>query len=84
MRAVEQITRDDHTRHPTSAEAFLEALTLHPQWRLEDGRVHRDLPGYPPVTVNAAADRFAELGWIRCHVDGQGGHYWTAHKEALA
>lgn len=68
------------TRHATSAEAFLEALTIHTTWRLDGGRVHR--LGGSPLTVNAAAQRFAELGWIRCHVDGHGGHYWTAEREA--
>lgn len=70
-------------RHATSAEAFLEALGLHPTWRLEDGRVHRDIPGHPPMTVTAAAGRFADLGWIRVHRDGDR-HYWTAHKEGWA
>jgi hypothetical protein len=76
------MTTATQTRHATSAEAFTEALALHPTWRLEGGRVHRDLPGYRPMTVSAAARRFADLGWIRIHRDPAGGHYWTAHKEA--
>lgn len=71
-----------HTRHESSAEAFLEALRLHPTWVLRDGLVHR--LAYPPMTVNAAAERFADIGWIRCHTDGCGGHYWTAEEEGWA